>query len=284
VIVAELARVTKRFGAHRALDGVSFSIGEGEAVALLGPNGAGKTTALAVLLGLRTPDAGAARLFGGDPRDPASRRRVGVVPQEIAFPPTLRVREIVDLVRAHFESPLPADAVAERFGLGAIALRQAGGLSGGERRRLGVALAFAGRPRLIVLDEPTASLDRDARLAVWGAIRLHLVDGGALLLTTHHLEEAEALARRVILIEAGSIVSDGALADLRAAAGLTLVRFRASPGVEVAGAVREAEHVRLLVPDAGRTVEELVRAGVPLSGLEVRPLTLEETLAARAHR
>jgi ABC-2 type transport system ATP-binding protein len=284
VTVAELARVTKRFGARAALDGVSFSIGEGEAVALLGPNGAGKTTALAVLLGLRTPDAGAARLFGGDPRDPSSRRRLGVVPQEIAFPPTLRVREIVDLVRAHFESPVPTDAVVEHFGLGVVAGRQAGGLSGGERRRLGVALAFAGRPRLVVLDEPTASLDRDARLAVWGAIRLHLVEGGALLLTTHHLEEAEVLARRVILIEAGSVVSDGALADLRATAGLTLVRFRASPGVEVAGGVREAEHVRLLVPDAGRTVEDLVRAGVPLPDLEVRPLTLEETLAARARR
>jgi ABC-2 type transport system ATP-binding protein len=284
VSVAELARVTKRFGARAALDDVSFSIAAGEAVALLGPNGAGKTTALAVLLGLRKPDAGAARLFGGDPRAPSSRRRVGVTPQETAFPQTLRVREIVDLVRAHFESPLPASAVVERFELGAIVERQAGGLSGGERRRLAVALAFAGHPRLVVLDEPTASLDRDARLAVWSAIRRHVDDGGALLLTTHHLEEAEALARRVVLIEAGSIVSDGSLSDMKAAAGLTLVRFRASPGVEVAGAVRDAGHLRLLVPDGGRAVEELVRCGVSLPDLEVRPLTLEETLASRSSR
>jgi ABC-2 type transport system ATP-binding protein len=284
VSVAELARVTKRFGTRAALDDVSFSIAAGEAVALLGPNGAGKTTALAVLLGLRKPDAGAARLFGGDPRAPASRRRVGVSPQETAFPQTLRVSEIVDLVRAHFESPLPTSAVVERFELGAIVERQAGGLSGGERRRLAVALAFAGHPRLVVLDEPTASLDRDARLAVWSAIGRYVDDGGALLLTTHHLEEAEALARRVVLIEAGSVVSDGSLSDLKAAAGLTLVRFRASPGVEVAGAVRDAGHLRLLVPDGGRAVEELVRGGVPLPDLEVRPLTLEETLASRSSR
>ena len=279
--VAELARVTKRFGARAALADVSFTIGEGEVVALLGPNGAGKSTALSVLLGLRTPDAGSARLFGSDPRAPSARRRVGVTLQEIAFPPTLRVREVVELVGAHFESPLPVQTLVEQFELGAIAGRQAGGLSGGERRRLGVALAFAGRPRLVVLDEPTASLDREARGAVWSAIRLHVTDGGALLLTTHHLDEAEALARRVVLIEAGSVVADGPLADLKAAAGRTLVRFRASPGIELERAERDGEHLRLLVPDGGRAVVDLVRAGVPLDDLEVRPLTLDEALASR---
>jgi ABC-2 type transport system ATP-binding protein len=281
VSVAELDRVTKRFGARTALADVSLSIGEGEVVALLGPNGAGKSTALAVLLGLRKPDTGAARLFGSDPRVPSARRRVGVTPQDVAFPPTVRVREIVELVGAHFESPMPVRALVEQFELGAIAGRQAGGLSGGERRRLGVALAFVGRPRFVVLDEPTASLDREARLAVWRAIRQHVAGGGTLLLTTHHLEEAEALARRVILIESGSVVSDGPLVDLKAAAGRTLVRFRASPAIELERAEREGEHLRLLVPHGGRAVEALVRCGVPLDDLEVRPLTLEEALASR---
>lgn len=282
--MAELSDVTKRFGSLAALDRVSFAIGEGEVAALLGPNGAGKSTALAVLLGLRMPDAGRARLFGGDPRLPASRRLVGVAPQELAFPPTLRVREIIELVRAHFERPLPVDALVERFELTAIAARQAGGLSGGERRRLGVALAFAGGPRLVVLDEPTAALDRQARLAVWRAIRLHVAEGGTLLLTTHHLEEAEALARRVVLIEGGAIASDGSLAELKDAAGLTLVRFRAAPGVRVDGSERDGDYLRLLVPDGAAAVEELLHAGVSLAGLEVRPLTLEEALASRSVR
>ena len=162
-VAAELLGVTKRFGAVAALDDVSFAVGEGEVVALLGPNGAGKSTAISVLLGLRTPDAGIARLFGADPREPAARRLVGATQQESVFPSTLRVRELVDLVRAHYEHPLSTDTVSERFELGRIVGRQTGGLSGGERRRLGVALAFAGRPRLVVLDEPTAGLDREAR-------------------------------------------------------------------------------------------------------------------------
>jgi ABC-2 type transport system ATP-binding protein len=281
VKVAELSSATKRFGRVAALDDVSFSIGDGEVVALLGPNGAGKTTALALLLGLRTLDRGTARLFGADPRRPGSRRLVGVTPQDVVFPPTLRVRELIDLVRAHFERPLPAEILFERFELGAIIGRQTGGLSGGERRRLGVALAFAGRPRLLVLDEPTAALDRDARLAVWEAVRAHVQEGGSLLLTTHHLEEADALAERVVLIEGGRITSDGPLADLKAAAGLTLVRFRAAPGVRVEGAERDGESFRLLVPDGGAAVERIVRAGIPIEGLEVRPLTLEEALASR---
>jgi ABC-2 type transport system ATP-binding protein len=282
--VAELFRVTKRFGARVALDDISLSIGEGEAVALLGPNGAGKSTAIAVLLGLRRPDAGVARLFGGNPRAPASRRRVGVAPQEIAFPQTLRVCEIIDLVASHFQSPVAPAALVERFELDGFVGRQAGGLSGGERRRLAVALAFTGRPRLVVLDEPTASLDRQARLAVWDAIRLHAAEGGALLLTTHHLEEAEALARRIVSIEAGSVVFDGSLADLRAAAGVTLVRFRAPPGIQVAGAERDGERLRLLVSDGGRAVEDLVRGGIPLADLEVRQLTLEEALGPKSRR
>jgi ABC-2 type transport system ATP-binding protein len=280
--VAVLAGVTKRFGPLVALDRVTFTIGQGEAVALLGPNGAGKSTAIAVLLGLRRPDAGSALLFGADPRSTGARRSVGLTPQEVVFPPTLRVREVIDLVRAHFERPLSVRTLAERFELGAVLERQTGGLSGGERRRLGVALAFAGRPRFVVLDEPTASLDRESRLAVHQAIRAHADEGRALLLTTHHLDEAEALARRVVWIENGSVVSDASITELKAASGLTLVRFAAAPGVHVEGAEREGDRLRLLVNDGGAAVTRLVRDGVPLAGLEVRPLTLEEALAARA--
>jgi ABC-2 type transport system ATP-binding protein len=281
VIFGELEGVTKSFGRTRALTGASFRISAGEVVAVLGPNGAGKTTALSVLLGLRRPDSGTVRLFGSDPTLPGSRDALGVTPQETAFPATLRVRELVALVRAHYPRPLAAEVVYERFGLGAFVSRQLGGLSGGQRRRVAVALAFAGGARLVVLDEPTTGLDPDARHAVWDAVRSHGAAGGAVLLTTHHLEEADSLAGRVVLLEAGVVVADGPVGQVKAAAGLTVVRFRASSGLEIEGAERDGAHLRLLTPDGGKTVEELVRTGVPLVDLEVRPLTLEEALEAR---
>jgi len=283
VSVAELERVTKRYGAWPALDRVSLTVSKGEVVALLGPNGAGKSTAIGVLLGLRRPDSGCARIFGADPRRPDSRRSLGVTPQETAFPATLRVRELIELVRAHYERPLAAATVYERFELGRLVKRQLGGLSGGERRRVGVALAFIGDPGLVVLDEPTTGLDREARSAVWGAIRSHAAGGGAILLTTHYLEEADALAGRVILIEAGSIVTEGPTAQVKAQAGMTMVRFRAAPGTRVEGTIRDGHYLRLFTGDAGDAVARLVHAGVPLPGLEVRPLTLEEALATREH-
>jgi ABC-2 type transport system ATP-binding protein len=215
---AALRAVSKRFGETLALDGVDLEVRAGEVVALLGPNGAGKTTALSILLGLRRPDAGCAELFGEDPRRPSARVAVGVTPQESGFPPTLRVGEIVDLVRAHFPDPAPSAELLERFGLTGVARRQAGGLSGGERRRLSVTLALAGRPRAIVLDEPTAGLDVESRLSVWREIRVYATGGGTALLTTHHLEEAEALASRVVLLARGRLIAEGTPAELSARA------------------------------------------------------------------
>jgi ABC-2 type transport system ATP-binding protein len=214
VIVAALRGVTKRFGTMVALDAVDFEVDGGEVLALLGPNGAGKTTLLTILLGLRRPDAGRAELFGEDPRRPEARSALGVTPQETGFPPTLRVGEIVDLVRAHFPAPAPATELLDRFGLAALARRQAGGLSGGERRRLSVALAFAGRPSAVFLDEPTAGLDLESRRAVWAEVERYALAGGTVLLTTHHLDEAERLARRIVVLARGRVVAAGSPASL----------------------------------------------------------------------
>lgn len=271
--VAALSDVTKRFGAVAALDGITLEVHDGDVLALLGPNGAGKSTAIAVLLGLRAPDSGAARLFGLDPCEPAARRLVGVTPQETAFPLTLRVGEVVDLVRRHFAQPMPAGLIYESFELEALVRRQLGGLSSGERRRVAVALAFAGAPKLVVLDEPTTGLDRGARASVWSAIGAHADRGGTVVLTTHYLEEADALARRIVLIEAGQIVADGSVAEIKAAAGLTRVSYR-----------HEGKLIQVDARDGGPVVEGLVRRGVPLVDLEVRPLSLEEALAVREAR
>jgi ABC-2 type transport system ATP-binding protein len=214
VNAAALWSVSKRFGKTVALDQVDFAVEAGEVVALLGPNGAGKTTALSILLGLRRPDEGRAEIFGIDPRRPISRLAVGVTPQEAGFPPTLQVREIVDLVRAHFPYPAPMDELLERFDLANIAGRQAGGLSGGERRRLSVALAFAGEPAAIFLDEPTAGLDVESRRSVWSEIDRYALDGGTVLLTTHYLEEADRLAEKIVLLARGRVVAEGTSAEL----------------------------------------------------------------------
>lgn len=210
----EMRAVEKRYGRLHALRGVDLTIAEGEIVALLGPNGAGKTTLVGILLGLRRADSGDVRVFGTAPGTRRARRMVGATPQEMSFPPTLRVREIVDFVQAHHRPGQDADIVRQ-FGLTEIVRRQTGGISGGQRRRLAVALAFVGTPRLAVLDEPTAGLDVESRLQVWDAVRTHAANGGTVLVTTHSLQEAESLASRIVVLAAGRIVGDGTAATLR---------------------------------------------------------------------
>lgn len=279
--VAELQAVVKRFRAAVALDRVSLAVGAGEAVALLGPNGAGKTTALSLLLGLRRPDDGEAWLHGRRPHDPEARRTLGVTPQATAFPPTLRVAEIAQLVARHFPSPERVPVLLGRFGLDALARRQAGGLSGGEARRLALALAFAGRPRTVVLDEPTAQLDIEARRLAWAGIRSFVDDGGTLVLTSHDLDEVEQLAGRVVALARGRVVIEGSVAEVRALTGLTRIELAAAPRVLPPGVVDALPHgtgVALIVRDAAPVIEALVATGADLAGLQVRPAGLEEAL------
>jgi ABC-2 type transport system ATP-binding protein len=211
MIVAALRGVTKRFGSLVALDAVDLELRGGEVLALLGPNGAGKTTALSLVLGLRRPDRGRAELLGLDPRSRDARATIGVTPQEAGFPPTLRVPEIVDLVRAHFATPVPTAELLARFGLTDCRRRQAGGLSGGERRRLSVALAFAGQPLAV-----------EARRSLWEELQAYAAAGGTILLTTHYLEEVEALATRVALLARGRIAAEGSPGQLASAHGGSL--------------------------------------------------------------
>ena len=276
----EARALEKRFGDLRALSGVDLRIEPGQVVALLGPNGAGKTTLVSLMLGLRRPDGGEVRLFGCDPRRPAARRPVGAALQDAGFPATLRVRELAAFAAAHFPAAPPTTGLLERFGIGDLGGRQAGGLSAGQRRRLAVALAFAGDPRLVFLDEPTAGLDVEARWTVWEQVRTYAASGGAVLLTTHHLEEAEKLASRVAIIRRGEIVAEGTVAALRADAGLVRVRLDYA-GVlpSLSAAVRSEDGPRgvsISTADPARLVEELRAAGVALDGLEVTPLSLED--------
>lgn len=279
-VIARLSGVRKRYGETEALRGVDLEVCTGRLLALLGPNGAGKTTALQLLCGLRRPDAGSVQLFGGDPREPAVRRHLGVTPQEEGFPGSLKVREVVDLVRAHYPDPWPRDAILGRFDLAELAERQTGGLSGGQKRRLAVALAFVGRPRLVLLDEPTTGLDVDARRALWRILREEVAARRTILLTTHYLEEAEALADHVVVLAGGAVRASGSVAQIKGRVELARVRARfAIPPVTVPKVVRrevDGDRTTLFTVDADELVRHLVRANVPFEQLEVSRVSLEE--------
>ena len=280
---ARLIDVHRSFGSTVALDGVSLELRQGEVLGLLGPNGAGKSTALAIMLGLRRPDHGSAELFGRDPRDTEARRDIGVVLQHDGFPWTLRVGELVDLVRAHHDRPRDADWLLERLDLTSLARRQAGGLSGGQRRRLALALALAGRPRTLFLDEPTAGLDVDGRRALWKVLEEYVAGGGAVLLTTHRLDEAEATASRIVVLASGRVLRDGTVDSVRAETGLARVTVRAARLPELPGALGvesvEGRHT-ILTDRSDELVAALVASGWPFSDLEVTRTSLEDAFVA----
>jgi len=212
---ARLANVTKRFGTTTALDDLSFSIEPGELVALLGPNGAGKTTAVRLLLGLCAPDSGVARVFGADPRDASNRIRTGAMLQVARVPETLRVREHVELFSSYYPDPMPIAEVIAAAGLEGIEKKKFGDLSGGQKQRLLFGLAICGDPDFIALDEPTVGLDVEARRALWKQIRAFVARGKSVLLTTHYLDEADALADRVIVLDKGRIAAEGTPSDIK---------------------------------------------------------------------
>ncbi|WP_328422573.1 ABC transporter ATP-binding protein [Micromonospora sp. NBC_00389] len=283
MILARADQASRRYGDVLALDRVDLEVRAGELVGLLGPNGAGKSTLMNLLVGLRRPSSGRVELFGGDPRDPASRRQIGVTPQETGLPGTLRVGEVVDFVSAHYPDPVPRGELLDRFGLGDLARRQTGGLSGGQRRRLAVALAFVGRPRLVLLDEPTTGLDVAARHTLWDAIRAFHDDGGTVLLSSHYLEEVEALARRVVVIGQGRVLADDTVDAVRGIVGVRRVSLVADELPELPGVVRTERidgRLHLLTTDADQLVRALVTAGTAFADLEVRPTSLEEAFLA----
>lgn len=214
--VAELKRVTKRYGTVDALRGIDLNIERGELLALLGPNGAGKTTAVRILLGLAKADSGTAAVFGHPPDSVPAKLRRGALLQVAKVPETLRVREHIELFSSYYPNPLPFSETIAAAGLQGIENRLFGDLSGGQKQRVLFALALCGNPDLLFLDEPTVGLDVEARRALWGRIRAFVARGGSVLLTTHYLDEADALANRVAVINQGRIIAEGTPAEIKA--------------------------------------------------------------------
>lgn len=276
--------LTKRFGDTVALSDVDLRIHAGECVGLLGPNGAGKTTFLSLVEGLRAPTTGTVSLFGRNPRERAARLALGSTPQATALPEGLRVKEVLDFVAAHYPAPAARDSVVAEFGLESFLDKQCGSLSGGQQRRVAVALAFVGNPELVLLDEPTTGLDVDARHALWTAVRARHASGCAVVVTSHHLEEIEQLAERVVVIDEGSVRADDSLHAIvesvaRRRVSLSGVSeeqaLRIAPDAVVSADGRDGR-IDVFLSDSDSFVRALVREGVEFSGLTVRGATLEE--------
>ncbi len=280
----ELHNAVKTFGAVQALRGIDFAVQPGETVALLGPNGAGKTTAISLMLGLRAPTTGSAALFGRDPRDPASRTRIGVMLQESGVPDTLKVREVAELFRRLYPRPIDVREALHIARLEEKANALVATLSGGQKQRLYFALAVVGDPDLLFLDEPTVSLDVEARRAFWEQIGGMVGAGKTIILTTHYLEEADALADRIVVINQGRIVVEGSPSEIKARVGAKRVRFRAAdfddmrlpllPGVQRATRVADMVEVYTLQPEL--LLATLFREGVSIHELEVVGAGLED--------
>ncbi len=213
--VAELKAVTKNYGQIAALRGIDLAIKPGELLALLGPNGAGKTTAVRILLGLTEPTSGGACVFGHPPASHAAKLRRGAQLQVANIPDTLKVREHIELFSSYYEHPLPLSETLAAAGLKSIENRLLGNLSGGQKQRVLFALAICGNPGLLILDEPTVGLDVESRRGLWTRIREFVAGGGSVLLTTHYLDEADALAHRIAVINRGLIVAEGAPREIK---------------------------------------------------------------------
>jgi ABC-2 type transport system ATP-binding protein len=285
--VACLEGVSKNYGPVRALSSIDFRVRAGEVVALLGPNGAGKTTAVKLLLGLLQPNSGKVRVFGADPTNPENRMRTGAMLQVGKVPETLRVREHIDLFSSYYQNPLPAGEVLVAAGLEKLSDRKFGDLSGGQRQRVLFALALCGDPDLLFLDEPTVGLDVEARRMLWEEIRKLVQRGKTVLLTTHYLQEADALADRVAVINKGEIIAEGTPAQIKSqTAGkkircitrLPLQTIREMPGVSEVKEDREA--IEIHAAEAEPVLREMLARDASLAGLEVTSAGLEDAFLA----
>jgi ABC-2 type transport system ATP-binding protein len=284
---ASLTRVSKRLGTKPVLSGLDLSIRTGEVTALLGPNGAGKSTTVGLLVGRLQPDAGEVRIYGLNPSRPAARSCLGVMLQAAGLPDVMTVGEMVTLQSGYYCDPRPTGETLALAGLSEFMHRRCGTLSGGQARRVQYALAICGRPNLLVLDEPTAAMDRASARALWATVRDAAADGAAVLMTTHDLAEADALADRVVVMDAGLIVADDTPAAIRARAGGAVVRCRsvlstayaaALPGVRDATA--DGAELRLVTADAAATVRRLFDADPLLTDLRVHDAALEDAIAS----
>ncbi len=284
-------KVAYRYGSHLALDGLDLEVARGETLALLGPNGAGKSTTISLLLGLLHPAAGHVEVLGTTPRRAVAEGRVGAMLQTgsgSGLPPGVRVETALQLVRKLYRYPAPFDVTVERAGIGALLKRQTHRLSGGQAQRVRLALAIAGDPDLVFLDEPTAAMDVEGRRLFWRMMRQLGQEGRTVVFATHHLAEADEIADRVAVVNHGRVVANGPGATLKAAVATRRIRFVTDTPDEavldelegVTDVMVRGTSVALDSLDADATIRALVRKGIDFRHLEVTGAGLEEAFVA----
>jgi ABC-2 type transport system ATP-binding protein len=283
--------VTHRYGTRVALDRLNLEVDHGEVLALLGPNGAGKSTTISVLLGLVRPRQGQVEVLGSDPRRAVADGRVGAMLQSgsgVGLPPGVRVEQALRLVRRLYPRPAPLDRIIERADIAPLLRRRTDRLSGGQAQRVRFAIAIAGDPEVVFLDEPTSAMDVESRRGFWQMMRDFGNEGRTVLFATHHLAEADEIADRVVVLNHGQVVADGPGATLKAAVATRRLRFVVdSPDCAVFDAlegVTEAKvrgvSVTIDSLDADATIRDLVGRGVLFRDLEVTGACLEEAFVA----
>ena len=286
--------LTKRFGDFAAVDGVSFEIPEGQLVAVLGPNGAGKTTTLEMLEGFLAPTSGTARVLGIDPHrgDRRWRARIGLVLQSTSLDAELTVRDTLSMFAGLYPDPRPVREVLDLVDLADDAETNVGALSGGQRRRVDVAIGIIGRPQVLFLDEPTTGLDPEARRRAWTAVENLTTTGTTVVLTTHYIDEAEHLANRLILLIGGRVTADTTPEGLRARGGPTTIRYHLpdhAPTSDLPATLTPhldstTRTLVVRVDDPTGPLRDLVawsdRHRLDLSRLEVGPPSLEDAYLA----
>jgi ABC-2 type transport system ATP-binding protein len=285
--VLQASALTRRYGRKTALDGVDMSVSGAGVLALLGPNGAGKTTFVQTALGLVRPSSGALQVFGAKPGDRAIKTRIGVMMQDTDLAHTLTGRELLELFASYYPDPANLDALITRCALTDFIKRRYGQLSGGQKRRIQFALSLVGQPDLLFLDEPTTGLDIEARRALWAVVRDVAANGTLVVLTTHYLEEADALADRVVVLQNGRIIADDTADGLRTRMGGAVIScvtslpdeaLHALPGL--ISMTRSGRKVRLQVSESVAFLKALLDADPALSDLSVAQPTLEDAFEA----
>ena len=294
-VLAQLLGASKTYvtgaTAVHAVGTVDLQVRAGELLAVLGPNGAGKTTALGMLTGLTAPTSGTARLFGRDPRDLVARQRMGVMLQSSGVPDTLRVRELLTAFRGYYPAPLPVASIVRAAGLDGLEGRLFGTLSGGQQRRVLFGIALCGDPELVFVDEPTTGLDAEVRRTLWATLRDLAATGRGVVLTTHYLEEADALADRVVVLNQGRVIAEGTPAQIKLLVPGRRITAESSIGAQQASgwagvhhAQRDGTRLELLVSEPEPVLRELLHRDRSVTGVTVTEPTLEDAFLTLTER